>query len=296
MPLPDWIFFPEDLQYFIKEERKDIQRRQRAWRANQPLPRRSPPTATAYFEHQRRTGGLLPEAYWGTYRCYIINAFGPKDREFVRGPSGLKTFHGDPMVALHHAFPALPYSFVHLPEDLRTLNTMYCRNDKKIQNMKAPPPNISNDAEDSDSMGDGADKKSWIDNSPDPTKDRSRTRHSKRLEKKEYAAGRGNQKPNYSREDILVMLAPSRRPTAMMQEELFAQSVPCKRAKTDDADWEFGPGGTAQDAIEFFNFFNGSGYEDNGPWVQPIDRGKPIGTAKLKQGLLSPKVSGESIS
>ncbi len=68
----------------------------------------------------------------------------------------------------------------------------------------------------------------------------------------------------------------------MMQEELFARSIPCKRVKTSDADWEFGPGGTAQDAIEFFNFFNGGGYEDNGPWVQPVDRTKPSETAKLE--------------
>ncbi|KAI4088203.1 MAG: hypothetical protein LQ344_006225 [Seirophora lacunosa] len=187
--------------------------------------------------------------------------------------------------------------FVDLPKDLRTLNTMYCENDQMINHMKAPLPNISDDEEDSDSTSDGTDKKSWIDNSPDPTKDRSRPRHSKRLEKKEYAAGRSNQKPDYSREDILVMLAPSRKPKAMMQEELFARSIPCKRAKTDDdADWEFGPGGTAQDAIEFFSFFNGGGYEDKGPWAQPVDRTNPSGTAKLKQGLLSPKVSGESIS
>ncbi|KAI4111670.1 MAG: hypothetical protein LQ345_006742 [Seirophora villosa] len=201
------------------------------------------------------------------------------------------------MVALYHAFPALPYSVVDLPEDLRTLNTMYCENDQMINHMKAPLPNISDDEKESDRMSDGTDKKSWIDNSPDPTKDRARTGHSKRLEKKEYTAGKSNQKPNYSREDILVMLAPSRKPKAMMQEELFAQSIPCKRAKTDDdADWEFGPAGTAQDAIEFFSFFNGGGYEDKGPWAQPVDRTKPSGTAKLEQGLLSPKVSGESIS
>ncbi len=67
------------------------------------------------------------------------------------------------------------------------------------------------DDTDSDGVGEGSDEESLPDNSPDPTKDRSRTRHSKRLEKKEYAAGRATQKRKWGREDILVMLAPSRK-------------------------------------------------------------------------------------
>ncbi|KAL8905269.1 MAG: hypothetical protein Q9207_002740 [Kuettlingeria erythrocarpa] len=298
LPLPDWVLFPEDLKYFIREERRDIKRRVQAWRLDQPLPRRSPPTATAYFEHQRATGGLLPEAHWGTYRSYIINSFGPEGREFVKGDSALKTFHGDPMVAVNHAFAGLPYSFVDLPNDLRALNTAYRINDKRIQEMKSPPPSTADDDEaDSDGVGGGSDKESSTDKSPDPTPDRSRTRHSRRLEKKDFTAGKRTQKRHWGREDILVMLAPSRKPTAMMQEELFAQSIPCKRVKTSDADWQYGPRGTAQDAIDFVNFFSdGGGYVDNGPWATPVDRRKQKGTAKVEQGLLSPRVSGESIS
>lgn len=295
--MPGWVFFPEDLKYFIREERRDMKRRQQAWRPNEPLPRRNPPTATAYLEHQRNTGGLLPGAPWGTYRSYVTRSFGPENGELLSGLSALKTFHGDPMVALYHSFAALPYGLLDSFKDLETLNTMYRANNKKIQDMKAPLP-ITGDDDDADSNDDGeaSNEESLTDNNPDPTKGRSRTRHSKRLEKKDYAAGKATQKREWGREDILVMLGPSRRPTAMMQEELFAQSVPCKRVKTSHADWDFGPGGTAQDAIEFFNFFNGGGYEDYGPWVQPVDSTKHNGTAKLEQGLLSPKVSGESMS
>ncbi|KAL9123935.1 MAG: hypothetical protein Q9217_006686 [Psora testacea] len=284
LPLPDWVLFPEDLKYFIREERRDIKRRVRAWRPNQPLPRRSPPTATAYFEHQRATGSLLPEAHWGTYRCYIINSFGPEGREFAKGDSALKTFHGDPMVAINHAFAGLPYSFVDLPKDLRTLNTTYRINEKTIQDMTSPPPNTADDDEaDSDGVDEGTDEESLVEDGPNSTKNGSRTRHSRRLEKKDYAAGKGTQKRRWGREDILVMLAPSRKPTAIMQEEMFAQSIPCKRVKTSDANWEFGPKGTAQDAIDFVNFFSdGGGYIDNGPWATPIDRRKQNGTAKLK--------------
>ena len=51
----------------------------------------------------------------------------------------------------------------------------------------------------------------------------------------------------------------------MIQEEPFAQPVPSKRVKTRHDHWKFGPEATAQSAIEFFTFFHGPGYFDNGP-------------------------------
>ncbi|KAI4168944.1 MAG: hypothetical protein LQ346_009011, partial [Caloplaca aetnensis] len=73
-----------------------------------------------------------------------------------------------------------------------------------------------------------------------------------------------------------------------MQEELFAQSVPCKRRRMDeeeDADWELGPRATAQHAIDFFSFFNGGGYRDDGPWAEPVPIVKKhMETAKISHG------------
>lgn len=203
------------------------------------------------------------------------------------------------MATLRHVFATLHRNFLDLPEELGTLNTMYRVNDKIIQDMKAPSPNTDDDSEaDSDGVGGGSDEELSRNNSPDRTNLRSRPRHSRRLEKKEYAAGRGTQKREWNREDILVMLAPSREPMAIMQEELFAQSIPRKPVNADEsenADWEFGPRGTAQDAIAVFTFFNGGGYKDNGPWAKPVVK-KTKWDSQNEQGLLSPKMSGESMS
>ncbi|KAI4156779.1 MAG: hypothetical protein L6R39_001034 [Caloplaca ligustica] len=43
---------------------------------------------------------------------------------------------------------------------------------------------------------------------------------------------------------------------------------------------------TSQAAVEFFSFFNGGGYVDNGPWAKPGKKGRGVTT--IEQGLLSP--------
>lgn len=124
----------------------------------------------------------------------------------------------------------------------------------------------------------------------------STRRRSRRLERRGQAGGGGGGMQDRSlgrTDDVLVMLSSSsRKPVAVMQEEVFAQSVPCKRRRMEeDADWELGPQATAQHAIDFFSFFNGAGYRDDGPWAEPVPTVKHTETTKINHGLLSP---GES--
>lgn len=81
-------------------------------------------------------------------------------------------------------------------------------------------------------------------------------------------------------DEPLLKLASSRKPRAVLQEEPFARSYPCKRVKIKNESWEIGPTTTAQDMIDFHSFFNGGGYVDNGPWAvsYPIDENKGITT------------------
>ncbi|KAL8918606.1 MAG: hypothetical protein Q9208_007250 [Pyrenodesmia sp. 3 TL-2023] len=293
---PGWVFFPSDLQYFIEEEEKDVRRRKHSWKGNGQVPCRIPPTAATYFEDQQAKSKLLPEAKAGSYDAYIIKSFGPEGGAFRVGYNITKAWHGDPMAALDKAFRGLAQGFLILPSELIALHRMYQDNELdllKLQKLPAVQPGGGRDP-DNDGQEHRSEEEPSSNEGEQPVKRRSATTRSSRrslrvMQIQERASGSERRTLGPEHNEPLLKLACSRKPRAVLQEEPFARSYPCKRVKVDNECWEIGPAATAQEMIDFYSFFHGGGYVDNGPWAvpYPIDEGK--GTTKEEYGLLSPR-------
>lgn len=298
---PGWVFFPADLQYFIDEEKKDVRRRRQSWGEDGQVPCRIPPTATMYFEYQERKRSLLPDARAGIYATYIIKSFGPEGGLFRVGYNMTKPWHGDPMSALDKAFRGLTSGYLILPSDLMTLHRMYQDNDLEIQQLRnAPllPHGDSGDPDDNDpeqrSKEDSSSSESeHPSNRRQPPTTRPPRQSLRVMKSQERASENERRTLGPQHDEPLLMLATSRKPRAVLQEEPFAPSFPSKPVKVEENGcWEIGPAATAQDMIDFHSFFHGGGYVDNGPWAiaYPIDN-KGTGTAMGNYGLLSPRTS-----
>ena len=235
---PDWVFFPEDLEYFIKEEKTDFERRKVAWEIDSVVASRRSPTAAAYAEDQKQRNKLLPGAKWGSYVSYTGIEFGPEGRVFKRGHHITKWWHGDPMAALQRAFRGLNIYPVVLPKKLDALQFLYRQNERWLHDIQEPPRERQGGDEDDgsdDSQGDPPDEDSSSSSDDDPDSNEGGTakpRHSVRLEK-QHSSG-NKQKHKNKQQEMLVMLShTSRKPTAVLQEEPFARSVPTKSRKLE---------------------------------------------------------------
>ncbi|KAL8942152.1 MAG: hypothetical protein Q9211_001521 [Gyalolechia sp. 1 TL-2023] len=310
---PDWVFFPEDLEYFIKEERTDFARRKEVWEKDKVVASRKSPTAAAYAENQRRRNKLLPGAKWGSYDCYTGVVFGPEGREFKRGYHMTKWWHGDPMAALQRAFRGLNIYPLVLPEKLGALQVLYRRNDRRLGQLRGLPRvrqknkggNQSDDESDNESddhEGDPPDVDSSSSSDGPSAEKAGLARHRQSLRLDKQHGGGSKQKPK-NKEGMLVMLSnTSRKPTAVLQEEPFARSVPTKKRRKIkhveyDPSWEFGPDCTTEQATKWYTFFHCGGYVDNGPWAKPGGGIIPAiipEEAVIKNGLPSPRASNES--
>ncbi|KAL8905667.1 MAG: hypothetical protein Q9207_002481 [Kuettlingeria erythrocarpa] len=298
---PGWVFFPADLRYFIDEEKKDVRRRKQCWREDRKVPSRVPPTAKMYFEYQERKRSLPPGATAGLYAAYIIESFGPERGAFMVGYNMTKPWHGDPMSALNKAFRGLTDGYLILPSDLRTLHRMYQDNDLEIEQLRNAPLLPYGDSGDPDNNG--PEQRSEEDSSSSesehprnkrqPPTTRAPRQSLRAMKLQERASGSERRILGPQHDEPLLMLATSRKPRAILQEEPFAPSFPSKRVKVEENGcWDFGPATTAQDMIDFHAFFHGGGYVDNGPWAiaYPIDDNDK-GAATGEYGLLSPRMS-----
>ncbi|KAL8652823.1 MAG: hypothetical protein Q9210_002460 [Variospora velana] len=296
---PGWVFFPADLKYFIEEEKKDVRRRKQSWREDGQVHFRVPPTAARYFEDQERKRKLLPGARAGSYVAYIIESFGPDTAAFMVGYNMTKAWHGDPMAAINKAFRGLTAGYLVLPTELMTLHRLYQDNDLQVRRLQEAPPTQHGDGGDPDN--DDQEQRSQEDfsssESEPPNQRRPTSTHQPRqslrvMKLQERASGSERRTLGPEHDEPLLMLATSRNPRAVLQEEPFARSYPSKRVKVEEGCWEIGPATTAQEMIDFYSFFNGGGYVDNGPWAvaYPIDS-KGKGTTTGEYGLLSPGTS-----
>ncbi|KAL8659012.1 MAG: hypothetical protein Q9202_007318 [Teloschistes flavicans] len=149
--VPCWIFYPEDLQFFIDSENEDKKRREVAWTQNRTTVVRKPPDAEAYRQYQQDKKTLLPNARWGSYRVFIVKEFNSSGTLFQEGPNpALKTWHGDPMAALYHAFFAVMDLKAKLPKALRDLQRLYADNDQELDHLRdaaATAPGRFNDGD-----------------------------------------------------------------------------------------------------------------------------------------------------
>ncbi|KAL8741660.1 MAG: hypothetical protein Q9184_008359, partial [Pyrenodesmia sp. 2 TL-2023] len=296
---PGWVFFPADLKYFIEEEKKDVRRRKQSWREDGQVHCRIPLTAMGYFEDQERKGKLLPGARAGTYLAYVIASFGPEGRAFMVGYNIKKAWHGDPMAALNKAFRGLTAGYLVLPTDLITLHRLYQDNDLQIQQLQKTPLTEHGDGGDPDN--DDQEQRSEETSSSSegeqphqrrPSTTRQPCQSLRVMKLQERASGSERRILGPEQDEPLLMLATSRKPRAVLQEEPFARSYPSKIVKVQERCWEIGPATTAQEIIDFYSFFHGGEYVDNGPWAvaYPVDdKGK--GTTMEKYGLLSPRAS-----
>ncbi|KAL8709034.1 MAG: hypothetical protein Q9220_006158 [cf. Caloplaca sp. 1 TL-2023] len=321
--VPYWLFFPEDLDFFIDAERRDFNHRKHMWRHQNQIVARRPPTAQTYRDHQVGKGQMIPGAVWGSYRTFVVKVFkkpGGPDSLFEPGLGLLKSWHGDPMAALYHAFKATTHpGGLLIPHEFKQLARLYDDNDTEMHRLRTQAPtsidtethNDSSDSSDTDddhqdddkSPGDsrnsashgrknlyqGPSHRGQEDRSSNKESHGSR-RHSKRIEgKRGHSSNKYNESVFVARDSLLVMLSPSsssRKPKPMMQ-ELFNRAVPAKRSRfVFEEQTDPGAQTTAQDRIDFFNFFNGGGYVDHGPWNGPVV------SSKTEHGLLSPDESG----
>ncbi|KAJ5280235.1 hypothetical protein N7478_005607 [Penicillium angulare] len=113
---PGYVFFPDDLQYFIDYETKDQQRRQRcAAETGQPVERKAP-TATEYLAYQMNANLVPSDAVGGLYRRVFL-------KRFLHGGTvvGLehlfsmpRQWHGAPMASIRRALATLgsPRSYI----------------------------------------------------------------------------------------------------------------------------------------------------------------------------------------
>ncbi|KAL9014698.1 MAG: hypothetical protein Q9173_000647 [Seirophora scorigena] len=116
-----WVFIPTDLDYFVREEHLDHNRRLEHYRANNAYPTRICPTIEAYMTR----GGM--------YDAYMLRQHGPPSSNWRPGRSThlptSKYWPGDPMVALYRAFKGAFRKWSLLPRELRDLGDLYERND-----------------------------------------------------------------------------------------------------------------------------------------------------------------------
>ena len=141
---PAWVFVPTDPKFFIDNERADYKHRIDIFKETREFPKRTPPTAAQYGE----TGGL--------YDAYMLRHYGPDNNGWQRGRSTLlpqsKQWSGDPMLALHKGFKALPGNWDILPPELEQLSKLY------VYNNAPPSPNVTSPSDgdhdgDDDSIG-----------------------------------------------------------------------------------------------------------------------------------------------
>lgn len=95
---PGWVFFPEDLDFFIDFELSDR-------RAREASPRpRLVPDSISYLNHPKEIGALPPSAEYPTYARY---ALGPEQWPLAEYVTGEKVWDGHPLAAIRMAWRVL---------------------------------------------------------------------------------------------------------------------------------------------------------------------------------------------
>lgn len=106
-PAAGFVFFPSDLNFFVDYEMRDRERRKNEALSQgpdaPPRPiRRRCPSAVQYHEHQQAAGVVAAEAVGGLYDRYMLREYFPllgAGQVFAPAP-----WHGDPMTSLRRAF------------------------------------------------------------------------------------------------------------------------------------------------------------------------------------------------
>lgn len=153
---PGWVFFPQDLEFFIEIEKRDYARRLEGKGPKDALPGRRCPSSAAYREHQRNK--ISAADHGGLYNAVMLYNYQSPDLAYRPGPSPYfqqpKSWHGDPMAAIDTArrgFGALPIIF---PKAFVKLISLYGKHDyvgPPLPWETADPDGSSGSSSDSDS-------------------------------------------------------------------------------------------------------------------------------------------------
>ncbi|OQE32730.1 hypothetical protein PENFLA_c001G04063 [Penicillium flavigenum] len=133
---PRWVFLPTDLNFFIRHEIEDQQRRAQA-----DLPSgRIVPTAKDYHDHLASKDLVPHDAIGGLYRGYYLNDFfriGRFPIDFLKLPTTPKPWHGHPLATIRRGIAILGSARCYALgrttiDELTTLRDLYFNNKNLI--------------------------------------------------------------------------------------------------------------------------------------------------------------------
>lgn len=147
---PRFIFFIDDIQYFIRYETSDFEYRKAIMDKSDSLPRRHVPTAAEYRSYQERKGVKMPASSGtrgGLYRRNLLRptkASEPSIKIIDVELYPVKAWTGCPMATFAKTFARLgPWSHKYpknVREELRQLQDLYGDNDRTLLNMDSTKP------------------------------------------------------------------------------------------------------------------------------------------------------------
>ena len=142
---PGFVFFPQDIQWFLRCEVTDYERRRRLREANKHRTVRIPPTAQQYMEYQRDDERSSDEEKpAGLYaRCILRDYFPwkmPGQGPVHPGQVSPAVWHGDPMTSLKRTFAVLANPMVRgIPQEARRqlleLSALYSAHDEEDEHL-----------------------------------------------------------------------------------------------------------------------------------------------------------------
>ncbi|KAL9023655.1 MAG: hypothetical protein Q9196_007062 [Gyalolechia fulgens] len=249
---------PTDLAYFIDQEERDFRRRKREVQMTGRVLVRVPPTATKYQQHQSKDALTSAEDIGPLYSSWIVSVFQTGNGHVLSlGQGTTKPWHGDPMAVLCKSLSAPGHRLFKAPPELQNLGRLYEDHDEELRRLQGLPKSQRGPVDNHGPEADGNRQEHRDDSSEDHSRDdrprqgsSSQLRRSVRQKSSGYTGGQNQiQQP-------LLELVRSRRPRARVQKIAYWQPSK-KRIKLESPPpvYEWGPESTAQDVIEFGNFF-----------------------------------------
>ncbi|KAL8945466.1 MAG: hypothetical protein Q9211_000017 [Gyalolechia sp. 1 TL-2023] len=249
---PGWVFFPQDLEFFIEFEKRDYARRLEEQRTKGALPSRQCPSSAAYREHQKNI--IRAADHGGLYNAVMLYNYQSPDLAYRPGPSPYlqqpKSWHGDPMAAIDTArrgLGALPIIF---PKAFVKLISLYGKHDY------AGPP-LPWETVDPDRFSGSSSA------SESSEEDQQGVKGGKNVPRGQSAKGQlvkknagSSQQPTVSGTKPSKQRQHSKRMMRQISERygtgnLAVNALPPSLPHIERSPWRYGPLSTAQEAIDF---------------------------------------------
>ncbi|KAL8724768.1 MAG: hypothetical protein Q9166_007762 [cf. Caloplaca sp. 2 TL-2023] len=260
-----FVLIPEDLQYFLREERRDMVKREKRFGRDGFVLRRQSPTAADYRDYQADEQLVGDGDHGGRYDSYVLEEYGPvgpngpffKTGRFVKG----KVWHGDPMATLAKAFKALGDYSEYLPDTLLELSRLYQKNDIRTREMESsrPATKATDSGRDQGGQEDGGAEDSSAESSEDLEEQDSQDNEQQSLKptKRQRPDSVGKHKRQYGLQDKLLAVLPSRLGEARDQDDPVVLRGSSRKRKRSHRRFKWshrrlisGPQKTTQEAVD----------------------------------------------